>query len=74
MPFFRAGTLTPDEVYALTAYVLFKNDVIGEDEVMDRETLPKVEMPNRGAFVPYNVDDVLDIEKRGCRLPIGYCP
>jgi mono/diheme cytochrome c family protein len=74
MPFFRAGTLTPDEVYALTAYILFKNDIIGEEEVMDRETLPKVEMPNRGAFVPYNVDDVLDIEKRDCRLPIGFCP
>lgn len=74
MPYFRAGTLTPDEVYALTAYILFKNDIIEEDDVMDRDTLPKVEMPNRDAFVPYNVDDVLDVEKRGCRLPIGFCP
>jgi mono/diheme cytochrome c family protein len=74
MPFYRPGTLTPDEVYALTAYILFKNDLIKEEDVMDRETLPKVKMPNRDAFVPHNVDDVLDIEKRGCRLPIGYCP
>src|ERR1035437_265962 len=37
MPFFRAGTLTPDEVYSLTAFILFKNSIIKEDEVMNRE-------------------------------------
>jgi S-disulfanyl-L-cysteine oxidoreductase SoxD len=45
MPLNREGTLTPDEVYALTAYLLFINQVIPEDQVLDRESLPKVEMP-----------------------------
>ena len=45
MPLNREGTLTPDEVYALTAYLLFINDVIPEDQVLDARTLPKVKMP-----------------------------
>ena len=45
MPLNREGTLTADEVYALTAYLLFINDVIKEGEVMDAKTLPKVKMP-----------------------------
>ena len=50
MPLGREGTLKPDEVYALTAFLLYKNDVIKEDEVMDAKTLPKVNMPNRNGF------------------------
>ena len=45
MPLNREGTLTADEVYALTAYMLFINDVIKEDEVLDAKTLPMVKMP-----------------------------
>jgi len=45
MPLNREGTLTPDEVYALTAYLLFINDVIPEDTVLDAQSLPKVKMP-----------------------------
>jgi cytochrome c len=45
MPLNREGTLTADEVYALTAYLLFINDVIREDEVLDAQSLPKVKMP-----------------------------
>lgn len=45
MPLNREGTLTADEVYSLTAYLLFINEVIAEDEVMDAKTLPKVKMP-----------------------------
>ena len=45
MPLNREGTLTADEVYALTAYLLFINDVIPEDEVLDAKSLPKVKMP-----------------------------
>jgi hypothetical protein len=41
----QRGTLTADEVYALTAYLLFINQVIPEDQVLDRESLPKVKMP-----------------------------
>ena len=45
MPLGNEGTLTADEVYALTAYLLFVNKVIPEDEVLDRQSLPKVKMP-----------------------------
>lgn len=52
MPLNREGTLTADEVYALTAYLLYVNDVIPEDEVLDAQSLPQVKMPNRDAFAP----------------------
>ena len=50
MPLGKEGSLKPDEVYALTAYLLFKNGVIREDEMMDAQSLPKVAMPNRDGF------------------------
>ena len=50
MPLGKEGSLAPNEVYALTAFLLFKNDVIKEDEVMDAQSLPKVKMPNRDGF------------------------
>ena len=50
MPLNREGTLTADQVYALTAYLLFLNEVIPEDAVMDAQSLPQVEMPNRDAW------------------------
>jgi mono/diheme cytochrome c family protein len=46
MPLNREGTLTPDEVYALCAFLFWKGEVIKEDEVMDQNTLPKVKMPH----------------------------
>jgi cytochrome c len=52
MPFDTPGTLKPNEVYSLVAFLLFKNEIIGEDDVMNRETLPRVEMPARDRFVP----------------------
>ena len=45
MPLNREGTLTPDEVYGLTAYLLFINDVIPEDQVLDQQNLAAVKMP-----------------------------
>ena len=45
MPLNREGTLTADEVYALTAYLLNINDVIPEDQVLDAKSLPNVKMP-----------------------------
>jgi hypothetical protein len=50
MPLGKEGTLSANEVYALTAFLLYKNDVIQEDEVLDAENLPKVKMPNRDGF------------------------
>jgi S-disulfanyl-L-cysteine oxidoreductase SoxD len=51
MPFQMPRTLTNDEVYALTAYILAQNKLIGPNDVMDKETLPKVKMPNKGKFI-----------------------
>lgn len=58
MPFGAAQTLSDDETYALTAYVLWMNDIIADDAVMDARTLPQVEMPNRDGFFPDNRPDV----------------
>jgi cytochrome c len=44
-------TLTSDEVYALTAYILAANKLIGENDTLSPETLPKVRMPNREGFI-----------------------
>lgn len=52
MPYQEAGGLTPDEVYAVTAWVLSANDIISEVEWMDRVSLPQVHMPNRDGFIP----------------------
>ena len=51
MPWQEPRTLTNDEVYALTAYLLLLNNVIGESEVMNATTLPRVRMPNRDGFI-----------------------
>ena len=51
MPFGDAQSLSVDETYAVTAYVLFLNDLVDEDFVLDRDSLPTVEMPNRGGFI-----------------------
>ena len=50
MPLGKEGSLTPNEVYALTAYILYKSNVVKEDDVLDAESLPKVKMPNREGF------------------------
>jgi cytochrome c len=50
MPLLQEETLKPDEVYSLVAFLLYKNGVIQEDEVMDAQSLPKVKMPNRDGF------------------------
>jgi len=52
MPLDGEGSLTPDQVYAITALLLYWNDLVAEDEVMNRETLPLVEMPNVDTWAP----------------------
>ena len=51
MPWQQPRTLTNDEVYALTAYILALNKLIGDNDTMNAETLPKVRMPNRDGFI-----------------------
>jgi S-disulfanyl-L-cysteine oxidoreductase SoxD len=52
MPLNKEGTLTADEVYALTAFLLYINDVIPEDQVLDAQSLPKVKMPLGDEYAP----------------------
>jgi len=51
MPWQQPRSLTDNEVYALTAFILAENKLIGEDDSMNSETLPKVRMPNRDGFI-----------------------
>jgi cytochrome c len=57
-PFDEPGSLTHDQVYAVTAYLLYLNGIIGEADVLDARTLPAVKMPNRDGFVPDSRPDV----------------
>ena len=50
MPLNQQGFLTADEVYSLTAYLLHRNGIVEEDDVLDAESLPRVRMPARGTF------------------------
>jgi cytochrome c len=52
MPVPNPGTLTPNEVYSLVAFLFYRNGIINEGDVMDQNTLPKVVMPNKDGFVP----------------------
>ena len=72
MPRHQEGSLTHDQVYALTAFLLFRNEIIKEGDVMDPQSLPKIEMPFRNGFVPQRLEEIPDPRKRGCR--IGHCP
>lgn len=52
MPFNAPQSLTPDQVYAVTAYVLYLNGIVPENQVLDATSLPEVRMPNRDGFIP----------------------
>ena len=52
MPLNREGTLRADEVYALTVFLLYINDVIPEDQTLDAQSLPKVKMPIGDDYAP----------------------
>src|SRR5215207_7143274 len=52
MPFMSPGSLTDEEVYAVSAYILAEANIIDTATVLDAQTLPKVMMPNRDGFIP----------------------
>jgi cytochrome c len=54
MPYNAPGTLTADELYSLTAYLLYANRIIDEQTVMDARSLPAVAMPAKRLFIPDN--------------------
>jgi cytochrome c len=53
MPWDKPKSLSDEEVYSIAAYVLYLNGVIGPDEVLDAQSLPKVKMPNRDGFTAF---------------------
>ncbi|HXV85404.1 MAG TPA: cytochrome c [Gemmatimonadales bacterium] len=54
MPLMEPGSLTPNEVYGLVAWLLWRNEITSEDAVMNATTLPAVVMPARERFVEDN--------------------
>ena len=52
MPFSAPQSLSPDEVYSVVAWLLYRNGIIAEDFVLDARSLPGIVMPNRRGFVP----------------------
>jgi cytochrome c len=53
MPFQDTKSLTNDELYAVSAYILNLNGILGREETLDAQSLPKLRMPNRDGFVPF---------------------
>src|SRR5260370_33293838 len=64
MPYQEPGTLTADETYCVTAYILYLNEIIRQDKEMNEKTLPTVRMPNRDVFVPDARPDVKSKSKK----------
>jgi mono/diheme cytochrome c family protein len=52
MPFAAPGSLSPDDIYAVSAYILAEAKIIDKAMVLDAQTLPRIEMPNRSGFIP----------------------
>jgi cytochrome c len=52
MPFTAPGSLTADELYAVSVFILAEGNIIDKTAVLDARTLPRVQMPNRDGFVP----------------------
>ncbi len=70
MPFLQPESLTDDQVYALTAYVLYLNDLVGDDFVLTRENLTSIRLPNEGNFVADPRPDTANTRcMRDCRAP-----
>jgi cytochrome c5 len=70
MPFTQPESLSDDETYALTAYVLYLNDLVGDDFVLNQDNLATVHLPNEGNFVPDPRPDVANIRcMNDCRDP-----
>ena len=59
MPMTSPGSLTNNETYAVTAYLLYLNNIISKDDIINASTLPKVIMPNENGFI-----DVYEMEEK----------
>jgi cytochrome c len=63
MPFTAPESLSDDEVYAITAYVLYLNDLVEDDFVLTQDNLASIELPNAGNFIP---DQRPDVQNERC--------
>ena len=63
MPFPQPQSMTDEEVYAITAYVLYLNDLVEDDFVLTADNLASIEMPNKDGFF---FDDRPDTSNTGC--------
>lgn len=72
MPPKQEGSLSASDIYALTAFILNRNEIIPEGQAIDAASLPKIKMPNRDGFIPQRLEDIHDQQARGCRA--GHCP
>jgi cytochrome c len=52
MPYQAPGSLSVDDTYAVTAYILSLNEILPADGKLDKDSLPKIKMPNRDDFIP----------------------
>jgi len=52
MPYPSPGSLSPDDTYAVAAYLLNLNGIVPADVTLDKASLPKIRMPNRDGFIP----------------------
>jgi hypothetical protein len=59
-PIDEPGSFNADEVYSVTAYLLYLNEIIGKDKILDATTLPQIRMPNRDGYVPDPRPDVVN--------------
>ena len=66
MPYPTPGSLSADDTYAVTAYILSLNGIVPEDGKLDKETLPKIKMPNRDGFIP---DPVFELDNEAPTKP-----
>ena len=58
MPFSAPQSLSPEEVYAVVAWLLYQNGILSEDSILDAQSLATIRMPNRNGFVPDPRPDV----------------
>lgn len=68
MPYNAPQSLSADEVYAVTAYLLYLNGIVADNAVLDAQSLPKVRMPNRDGFISDSRPDTANVAcRKNCR-------
>jgi S-disulfanyl-L-cysteine oxidoreductase SoxD len=68
MPPQKPGSLSADEVYSTTAFILYLNGIVEDEEVMNAKSLARVKMPNREGFIPDPRPDTKPAKSGASRL------